>query len=204
MRVSPLLVAAAAVLGLLTACSGADPEPAGTPAPSLPSASSNESASAGPTPSSGSPEPSSGTPTAATADVSAADGKLSWVMPCGAPRDQELEGNAEDKKTYVGFHAWACGEGATAKAGVIVAELQKAPADDAAAQRQLTSAMAQIAASGKPTPNEFLGHPGITQEVEQNGRTAGYQGVSFDRYLAFFFVFPASDLATLTDTISIG
>ena len=204
MRVSPFLVATAAVLGLLAGCSGPDPEPAATPPASLPSATSSESAPGGPAPSSGSPGPSSGTPTAATTDASAADGKLTWVMPCGAPRDQDLEGNAEDKKTYAGFHAWACGEGATAKAGVIVAELQKAPADDAAAQKQLNSAMAQIAGSGKPTPNTFLGHPGITEEVEQNGRTAGYQGVSFDRYLAFFFVFPSSDLATLTDTISIG
>lgn len=203
MRVTPLLIATATVLGLLAGCSGSDPEPAATPPAVVPSASTSPS-SAATVPPSGSPAASPTGPAAGTTDVSAADGKLSWVMPCGSPRDQELEGNAEDKKTYVGFHAWACGEGATAKAGVIVAELQKAPADDAAAQKQLTSAMAQIAASGTPTPNEFLGHPGITQEVEQNGRTAGYQGVSFDKYLAFFFVFPAPDLPTLTDTISIG
>lgn len=203
MRVSPLLVATAAVLGLLAGCSGSDPEPAATPPAAVPSASASQS-SADTVPPSGSPAASPTGPTAGTTDVSAADGKLTWIMPCGAPRDQELEGNAEDKKTYVGFHAWACGEGATAKAGVIVAELQKEPANDEAAQKQLTAAMAQIAGSGKSIANEFLGHPGITQEVERNGRTAGYQGVSFGSYLAFFFVFPASDLPTLTDTISIG
>lgn len=203
MRLRPLLVATAAALSLLAGCSGPAADPAVTPSAEAPPAST-EPSSAGPAPSSGSPDPSSGTPTAATADVSAADGRLTWIMPCGAPRDQELEGNAEDKKTFVGFHAWACGEGATAKAGVVVAELQKEPADDEAAQKQLTAAMAQIAGSGKPIANEFLGHPGITQEVVQNGRTAGYQGVSFGSYLAFFFVFPASDLPTVTDTISIG
>lgn len=212
MRLRLLAVGLVATLGLVAGCSGS--EPGATPGPataasSAPSSADPATSTPAPTASSASPSavpPSSSAsqPVPGNTDLNGANGKLTWVMPCGNPRDQELEGNAEDKKTYAGFHAWACGEGATASAGVVVAELQKEPADAAAARRQLATAMKQITGGGDATAKEFFGHPGLTQKVDRDGRSAAYQGVSFDRYLAFFFVIPAKDLSKLTDTITIS
>lgn len=212
MRLRLLAVGVVAALGL--AAGGSGSEPGATPDSSAPASSASGSADPTPStpssagepssPSAASPSSSAAGPVAGNTDLNGANGKLTWVMPCGNPRDQELEGNAEDKKTYAGFHAWACGEGATATAGVVVAELQKAPADAAAARRQLATAMKQITGGGDATAKELLGHPGLTQKVERDGRSAAYQGVSFDKYLAFFSVIPAKDLSKLTDTITIS
>lgn len=166
--------------------------PAATPSASA-GASTGPSTGAGPTAAGGGP-----TAPAGSKQIKAADGALVWTMPCAAPRDQKIEGDAQESTTYTGFHAWACDTAGNTTAGVIVAELATPPADDDAARQQLSAALARLA-PGTPTGNEFQGHPGVTLSVTNTGATAAYQGVSFGPYLALFFTAPAEELSRLTD-----
>jgi hypothetical protein len=205
MRVSAAVLASTAVLGLLAGCSGgAEPTQPSQPG-SANSASSEASAptSSAPTSASASPSATAASPAKGTTEVSAADGTLTWTMPCANPRDEKIKGNEEDAKRFRDFHAWACGKGPTATAGVLVAELKEAPADDDEAHRNLAEGLGGIVKTGKPEHGTFLGHPGVTQEAELNGRSVAYQGVSYGKYLALFFTIPGDDLATLTDTVTI-
>jgi hypothetical protein len=124
-------------------------------------------------------------------------------MPCGSPRDERITGNRRDAKRFSDFHAWVCGKGTGVTAGVFVAELKEAPAGADEAHRELAEAIAGVVKSGKAEHNTFLGHPGVTQEVELNPRSVAYQGVSYGKYLALFFTIPGDNLSTLTDTVTI-
>ena len=208
MRARAAILASVSVLALLAGCSGgAEPTQTSQPSPAGSEASAptpSATTASDPTSPSASPSASAASPAKGTTEVSGADGTLTWTMPCANPRDEKIKGNAEDAKRFSDFHAWACGKGASTTAGVLVAELKEAPADDDEAHRGLAEAIGEIVKTGKPEHGTFQGHPGVTQEAELNGRSVAYQGVSYGKYFALFFTIPADDLSTLTDTVKIS
>jgi len=206
MRTRIVVVAAVALLGLFGGCSGdADPVQPGptetaveqTPTAS-PAASSQSPASTSPSPST-----SSESPTSDGDEVTAADGALSWTMPC-KPVKENLTGNAEDAKTYKSYTGWRCGKRGAATSGAFVVELINKPADDDAARRAMRTALTQVAPNSKPKDNELAGQPGITDTTTLNGKEFGLQVISFDNYLAVFIATPAKGLDAINDSVKVG
>ena len=204
MRTRMVVGAAVALLGLLGGCSGdADPAPPSsteTVVEQTPAASSQAPASESPSPS---PSTSSESPTSDGKEVTAADGALSWTMPC-KPVKENLSGNAEDAKTYRSYTGWRCGKRGAATSGAFVVELIKEPANDEAARQAMRTALRQVAPNSKPTDNELAGQPGITDTTKLNGQEFGLQVISFDSYLAVFIATRAKDLDAINDTVKVG
>jgi len=208
MRTRLVVGAAVGLLGLLGGCSGdADPaQPSSTETvveqtPSTsPAASTQSPASESP---SRSPSTSSEPPTSDGEEVTAADGALSWTMPC-KPVKENLSGNAEDAKTYRSYTGWRCGKRGAATSGAFVVELIKEPANDEAARQAMRTALRQVAPNSTPTDNELAGQPGITDTVKLNGQEFGLQVISFDNYLAVFIATPAKDLDAINDSVKVG
>jgi len=204
MRTQVVVVAAVALLGLLGGCSGdpAQPSPTESAAAQTPAASpAASSVSAAPT--SPSPSESSASPASGSREVTAADGTLSWTMPC-KPVKEDLQGNDEDKKTYSSFTGWRCGKRGAATSGAFVVELVKEPADDEAARQAMRTALKQVVPSSKPTDNELAGQPGISDTADLNGKEFGIQVISFESYLAVFIATPAKDLDAIADSVEVG
>lgn len=141
--------------------------------------------------------PSNGT------EVTAADGSVTWTLPCSDPADQDMALNDKDKKDLVRVDAWRCGEPPTTTAAVFVAQLRKAPGTEDDAHRALRAAAQQMVRGDEPEHGAFQGHPGITNEITRNGKEYAYQGVSFGPYVVFF-VAPADKLSAVTDTVRIS
>lgn len=201
---TPVVVAAVALLGLLSGCSGgaapAQPTPTETAVEQSPAASPVASS---PAPAPASPSASSESPPADSQEVTAADGALSWTMPC-KPEQEDIRGNDEDKKTYRSYRGWRCGNRGAATSGAFVVELIKKPANPEAARQAMRTALKQVAPSGKPTDNELAGQPGISETSELNGKEFGFQAISFGSYLALFIATPAEDLSAITDSVRVG
>ena len=201
------LLASVAALAALAGCSGSTkPEPSGQPtsANTAPSATTSPSAPSSATTGPGSA--SAASPTAGTTAVTAADGKLTWTMPCAKPRTQKMDLNERAKKVVKSMTGWACGQGTGTTAGVFLVELQKTPATDDDAHRELRGLVEQaFGTAAKPKHGTFQGHPGISGELPiRSDRLTGYQGVATDRWLAIFAMTPPADLAELTDTVKVS
>ncbi|BAK35155.1 hypothetical protein MLP_21410 [Microlunatus phosphovorus NM-1] len=201
-----------AAMAALTSCSGsAEPEQSGTPAPTSaapsspgPSSAATESAPASPTPGSGTV--SAAPPSAGTTPVTAADGAISWTLPCAKPRTQTMDLNKRAKKVIKSMTGWACGQGAGTTAGVFVVELQKTPATDDDAHRELRGLVEQaLSGAEKPKHGTFQGHPGISGQVKIRSDSAtGYQAVAVGPWLAVFAMTPPDDLSELVDTVRVN
>jgi hypothetical protein len=206
MRTRIVVVAAVAVLGLFGGCSGdadpAQPSPTETAVEQSPAASPAAS-SQSPASESPSPSTSSESPTSDGDEVTAADGALSWTMPC-KPVKENLSGNDEDAKIYRSFTGWRCGKRGAATSGAFVVELIKEPDNADDARRAMRTALAQVAPNSKPTDNELAGQPGISDTSKLNGKEFGIQVISFDKYLAVFIATPAKNLGAITDSVQVG
>ncbi len=204
MRTRVIVAAAVALLGLLGGCSGAagptQPSPAETAVQQTPAASPAAS-SLSPAPAS--PSTSSDSPPSESQEVTAADGTLSWTMPC-KPEQEDIRGNEEDKKTYRSYRGWRCGKRGAATSGAFVVEVIKKPANAEAARLAMRAALKQLAPNSTPTANELAGQPGITDTAELNGKEFGFQVISFGNYLALFIATPAEDLTAITDSVRVG
>lgn len=201
------VLASIAAVASLASCSGsAESDQPDTTAPTSAAASSPaaESVPASPTPGPGSA--SAAPPTAGTTPVTAAGGALSWTMPCAKPRTQKMDLNDRAKKVVKSMTGWACGQGSGTTAGVFVVELQKTPASDDDAHRELRGLVEQAFRNAeKPKHGTFQGHPGITGEIAVRSDSAtGYQGVAVGPWLAIFAMTPPDDLSELTDTVMVS
>ena len=196
-----------AAMAALTSCSGpAEPEQPSTPVPTsaAPSSAATEAAPVSPTPGPGTV--SAAPPSAGTTPVTAADGAISWTLPCAKPRTQKMDLNKRAKKVIKSMSGWACGQGAGTTAGVFVVELQKTPATDDDAHRELQGLVEQaVSGAAKPKHGTFQGHPGVSGEVKIRSDSAtGYQAVAVGPWLAVFAMTPPDDLAELVDTVRIN
>lgn len=206
------VLASVVAIAALTSCSGsAESEQPDQTTPASPGSSSagpssagTESAPASPTPGPGSV--SAAPPSAGTTPVTAADGALSWTMPCAKPRTQKTDLNERAKKVAKSMTGWACGQGTGTTAGVFVVELQKTPATDDDAHRELRGLVEQAFSDAeKPKHGTFQGHPSITGKVGVRADSeTGYQGVAVGPWLAIFAMTPPDDLSELTDTIQVS
>ena len=192
MRTRIVVVAAVTLLGLLGGCSGgeesAPPGPTETAAERTPAASPAASSLA-PSPSSPSPSTSSESPTLDGQEVTAADGALSWTMPC-KPDQEDIRGNEEDKKTYRSFQGWRCGKRGAVTSGAFIVELVNKPANAEAARQAMLTASKEVTPKSKLTDNDLAGQPGISGTAELGGKEFGIQVISFDNYLALFIAPP--------------
>ena len=138
--------------------------------------------------------------------MTAADGALSWTMPCAKPRTQKMDLNDRAKKVIKSMSGWACGQGKGTTAGVFVVELQKAPATDDDAHRELRGIVEQAFRDAeKPKHGTFQGHPGISGTIKvRSDSPTGYQGVAVGSWLAIFAMTPPDDLSELVDTIKVN
>ena len=125
------------------------------------------------------------------------------MMPCDKPEQMNQKLNEKDKRTVVKVDGWRCGEPPNTTAGAFVAELAKTPTSEADATHQLLAAADQLARGDKPKRGEFLGHPGVTKKITQNGKTFALQGVAVDKYMVIFMA-PADKLDVLTDSVTIS
>ena len=204
MRARIVVVAAVTLLGLLGGCSGgeesAPPGPTETAAEQTPAASP---AASSPSPSPSSPSTSSESPTLDGQEVTAADGALSWTMPC-KPDQEDIRGNDEDMKTYRSFEGWRCGKRGAATSGAFVVELVKKPASAEAARQAMRTASKEVTSKSRLTDNDLAGQPGIFGTAELGGEEFGVQVISFDDYLALFIATPAEDLSAITDTVQVA
>ena len=204
MRARAVVLATATLLGLLAGCSGGSDPGEPSPAPTVAEQSSAASPSASsPSSAPASPSASSAVPSSAGQEITAADGMLTWTMPCD-PEQEDIDGNEEDKKTYRNYQAWRCGDRGSATSGAFVLELVRKPADTDAARQAMRTALTQLAPKSKPTANEVAGQPGITATAELNGKEFGFQVISFDSYLALFIATPVEELSTITSTVEVN
>ena len=196
-----------ATIAALTSCSGsAEPEQPSSPAPTSQASSTAATNSASVSPTTAPGSPSAAPPSAGTTAVTAADGAINWTMPCAKPRTQKMDLNKRAKKVVKSMTGWACGQGSGTTAGVFVVQLQKTPATDDDAHRELRGLIEQAyRGAEKPKHGTFQGHPGISGEiaVRSDSRT-GYQGVSVGPWLAIFAMTPPDDLSKLTDTVKVN
>lgn len=196
-----------ATIAALTSCSGsAEPEQPSSPAPTsqAPSTATTNSASVSPTTAPGSP--SAAPPSAGTTAVTTANGALTWTMPCAKPRTQKMDLNEKAKKVVKSISGWACGKGKSTTAVAMVVELQKTPASDDDAHRELRGIVEQaLRTTERPKHGTFQGHPGISGTVTaRSDKDTGYQGVAVGPWLAIFGMTPPDDLSKLTDTVKIN
>ena len=203
MLVRAVVVASAALLGLVAGCSGGDeqtpPSPTETIVEQTPAASPTASS---PTPSPA-PSTSSEPPASDGQQVTAADGALTFTLPCN-PEQEDIRGNEEDKKTYRSYEGWRCGKRGAATSGAFLVELVKEPADAEAARQAMRTALKELAPKSTPTDDDLAGQPGISDTAKLNGKEFGLQAISFGSYLALFIATPAEDLSTITDTVEVN
>lgn len=203
MRTGAVVVASAALLGLLSGCSGgvepAQPRPTETVANQTPAASP---AASSPSSAPASPSTSSEPPSSDGREVTAADGAITWTMPC-KPEQEDIRGNEEDKKTYRSYRGWRCGKRGAATSSAFVVELVNKPANEEAARQVMRSALKQVAPATKPADNSVDGQPGIAGTAELRGKKLGFQVISFGSYLALFLATSADDLKTMTDSVRV-
>lgn len=199
-----VVVASVALLGFFAGCSGGA-EPA-RPSPTETIVEQSQAASPAATNSDSSPGSSSTSSEPPTTDgqkVIAADGALTFTMPC-KPEQEDIRGNEEDKKTYRSYRGWRCGKRGAATSGAFVVELIKAPANAAAARQAMRVALKQLAPKSTPTDDDLAGLPGISDTSELAGKEFGFQAISFGNYFALFIATPAEDLSTVTDSVQVN
>ena len=114
--------------------------------------------------------------------------------------------NDRAKKVVKSMTGWACGQGQGTTAGVFVVELQKTPASDDDAHRELRGIVEQAFRDAeKPKHGTFQGHPGISGTIAVRSDSAtGYQGVAVGPWLAIFAMTPPDNLSELTDTVKVN